>query len=109
MSEKKSCCGSSTSSVEVSKDSPSHDAHRQNVRGVYAQVAKANNEDPSFFKKLQLGLYVTHVPMSWNQKNKKVLYTVVDHSQGLRFWRKDNKKSNPIESVQWGTPGDALL
>jgi len=48
MSEKKSCCGSSTSSVEVSKDSPSHDAHRQNVRGVYAQVAKANNEGADF-------------------------------------------------------------
>jgi SAM-dependent methyltransferase len=43
MSEKKSCCGPSTIAVGMPNNAPSHDAHRQNVREAYAQVAKANN------------------------------------------------------------------
>jgi SAM-dependent methyltransferase len=43
MSEKKSCCGPSTFDVGMTKNPPNHDAHRQNVRDAYAQVAKANN------------------------------------------------------------------
>lgn len=43
MSEKKSCCGPSTFDVGMTQNPPNHDAHRQNVRDAYAQVAKANN------------------------------------------------------------------
>jgi SAM-dependent methyltransferase len=43
MSEKKSCCGPSTIDVGMAQNPPNHDAHRQNVRDAYAQVAKANN------------------------------------------------------------------
>ncbi len=64
-------------------------------------------KDPNHYKQLQLGLYNVHVPLSWNRKSGKVLFTVIDHSTGQRFTRENNNQSKPAVAVQWGLPGDA--
>lgn len=69
---------------------------------------KARSGDPIFAQTTQLGLYFIHLPMSWNMQKGKVLYTVVDHAAGLRYFREDNELSNPIQWTQWGLPGDSL-
>lgn len=49
MNEQKSCCGSSTIVREKHNNSNEQDAHRQNVRDVYANVAKANANEMTDF------------------------------------------------------------
>lgn len=56
---------------------------------------------------LQLGVFFTHLPLNWTLQNNKLIYTVVDHFQGLRFFRRDNNPTTPPESLNWGTNGDA--
>lgn len=43
MSDKQTCCATTTFYIKKTKNQPNHDALRQNVRAVYAEVAKANN------------------------------------------------------------------
>lgn len=69
--------------------------------------AGAAAKDPLYYQELQLGIYITHVPLNWNYQNGRMLYTVVDHQLGLRYFRQDNLPSNPPLSVQWGLPGDS--
>ena len=68
---------------------------------------KAVLRDPSHFREMQLGLFIVHVPLSWNRRDGFDLFTVVNHSTGERFFRKDNDPDAAITRVQWGLPGDA--
>ena len=61
-----------------------------------------------YYYELPLGLYFTHLPLNWNYRNGQLLYTVVDHAHGLRFWRQENNPSNPPLYIQWGLEGDSL-
>ncbi len=63
--------------------------------------------DSSHYFEEQLGLYNVHVPLSWNHRGGKDIYTVVDHPAGLRYWREDNNPGAPVSVEQWGLPGDA--
>lgn len=69
----------------------------------------AQSADPNYYFEEQLGLYNVHLPMSWNVQSGKAIYTVVDHAQGLRYFRANNNANGSIQSVQWGLPGDSLL
>ena len=68
---------------------------------------KATLKDPDHFFEMQLGLFNIHLPLSWNLRNGKSTYTVVDHASGLRFFRENNDPKAPIKSLQWGIPGDS--
>lgn len=70
--------------------------------------ALANAGDKAYFQQLQLGLYFVHVPLSWNKQGKKIIYTVVDHATGQRYFRPNNDSAAKIFSIQWGMPGDSL-
>ena len=67
--------------------------------GTFSTMGKVDN--------FRLGTYMVHVPMSWNLRNGKVLYTVVDHSTGVRYFRVGNNPSSPLTAVPWGIPGDS--
>lgn len=58
-------------------------------------------------EELQLGLYYVHVPLSWNTQHGRTLYTVIDHTRGLRYYRENNDPTAPPQTIQWGLPGDA--
>ncbi len=60
-----------------------------------------------FYNKFSLGKYNVHLPLSWNYRNGKVLYTVIDHQRGMRYYKDDNNGNNVKHGVQWGLPGDA--
>jgi hypothetical protein len=66
-----------------------------------------NMHNPNYYKESQLGLYYVHLPLSWNRHGGKLLYTVVDHNSGERFYRLNNDNNNPIIREQWGLPGDS--
>lgn len=55
---------------------------------------------------MQLGLYFTHRPLSWNFQNGKALFTVVDHATGTRYVRPDNDASASPVGQQWGLARD---
>ncbi len=59
-----------------------------------------------YYAALQLGLYGVHVPLSWNRQNGQVLYTVVDHASGYRYYREENSAQNSPVALQWGLAGD---
>jgi len=69
-------------------------------------LAQAKN--PSYYKESQLGLYFVHLPLNWNRRGGRIVYTVVDHATGNRFYRTDNVESNPIIMESWGLAGDAF-
>ncbi len=64
-------------------------------------------KDSAYYEELQLGLYQVHLPLSWNIRNGRFVYTVVDHASGRRFWRPDNSPASAPVFIQWGLPGDA--
>ena len=67
---------------------------------------KAAMQDPLHLFSMQLGLYNIHLPLNWNRQSGKTVYTVVDHAQGLRYWRDNNDANGQIKQLQWGLPGD---
>ncbi len=69
--------------------------------------AEAQAENPVFYQELPLGTYFIDVPLSWNRQNNRILYTVVNHSTGVRTYRPKNSRKVPAVSVQWGLNGDA--
>ncbi len=73
--------------------------------GMFTSLSSDSGFDSS--QSMQLGVFFHHLPLSWNRKNGKILYTVVEHATGLRYVRPDNDPSSSIESLQWGLPGDA--
>lgn len=70
-------------------------------------AARGRAQDPNYFQWEQLGLYSVHVPLSWNRQAGRIVYTVVDHALGMRFYRMNNDPAGAITSVQWGLNGDA--
>lgn len=84
--------------------------------GVYSSLvsdngfdsAKAMLKDPDHYFEMQLGLYNIHLPMNWNRRGGLLLYTVIDHAQGLRYWRTNNAPDGAIIIEQWGLQGDHL-
>lgn len=67
-----------------------------------------NQHDPLYYLESQLGLYQTHVPLPWNKRNGKVLYTVIDHVNGNRYFRAGNDPDAPVSVESWGLQGDSL-
>lgn len=68
----------------------------------------AISKDPDYYKEMQLGLYNVHVPLSWNYSHGMMLYTVVDHSNGMRYIRENNNPQKPPQALQWGLSGDSF-
>ncbi len=68
--------------------------------------SRAQAKDPDHYRELQLGLFNVHLPINWNVQNGQLLFTVVYHNSGLRFFRPDNESSNQPQVFQWGLPGD---
>jgi hypothetical protein len=68
--------------------------------------AAAAAKDPNHYFELPLGLYNVHLPINWNKRGGILLYTVIDHAQGLRYWRDNNSPTGTIRSEQWGVVGD---
>ncbi|MDD2941977.1 MAG: VCBS repeat-containing protein, partial [bacterium] len=68
---------------------------------------QAAMRNPDYLFEMQLGLFYVHVPLSWNNQLGKTLCTVVDHSNGMRYWRKNNLKTGAIQTLQWGLAGDS--
>jgi hypothetical protein len=87
------------------------------ITGMYTTLKSDNGfndiaaagKNPDYYKELQLGLFIVHLPLNWNQKDGRLLYTVIDHATGLRYWRENNLPSNPPTSIQWGLAGDAYM
>ena len=67
---------------------------------------RARAHDPSHYFELQLGVYSVHLPLNWNYQNGVLLYTVVDHATGYRYYRPGNLPSAPPTVTQWGINGD---
>ncbi|MCB0324622.1 MAG: VCBS repeat-containing protein [Bdellovibrionales bacterium] len=67
---------------------------------------RAARKNSQFYRELQLGLFNVHLPLNWNYQNGKLLFTVIDHGTGLRFFRPDNQSNQPPQAFQWGLPGD---
>ncbi len=63
--------------------------------------------DPLYYTAQQLGLYGVHTPLSWNAQGGLVLYTVVDHATGHRYFRVDNNPETLPSEMQWGLAGDS--
>ncbi|HQH28121.1 MAG TPA: hypothetical protein PLP17_12040, partial [Oligoflexia bacterium] len=40
----------------------------------------ARARTPGYYEELQLGLYFVHLPLNWNSRQGRLLYTVVDHA-----------------------------
>jgi len=82
------------------------------INGIYSTLTSDNGldpikgaaKDPDHYEEIQLGLYFIHMPLPYNRQGGLDLYTVVDHSLGLRYWREDNVPSNPVQAIQWGLP-----
>ena len=72
--------------------------------GFDAQKALQNN--PDYLFELDLGKIGRDVPLNWNMQNGRLLYTVVDHNNGIRRYHLDNNGSSPEVQVQWGLPSD---
>ena len=66
----------------------------------------AREEDADHYKEMQLGLYNIHLPLNWNMQNGKLLFTVVNHQTGQRYWKNNNSQSSIPNELQWGLPGD---
>jgi len=82
------------------------------MTGMFSTLTSNNgfvdsSRDRSHYFEEQLGLFNVHVPLSWNHRGGKDIYTVVDHPAGLRYWREDNNPAAGISVEQWGLPGDA--
>lgn len=69
---------------------------------------RARHKEASYYREMQLGLYFIHLPLNWNKKNGKLLYTVVDHASGLRYWRQNNSPQGALQIQQWGLAGDSV-
>ncbi len=67
---------------------------------------QAANKNPNYYTEMQLGLYFIHLPLNWQKLNSHILFSVVDHTSGYRFYRLDNNPNNPPTAIQWGLPGD---
>lgn len=66
-----------------------------------------NQGDPAFFQSLQLGTYFINLPLNWQQRGGRLVYSVVDHQTGIRSYRPDNDPSAEPVNIQWGLPGDS--
>ncbi len=68
--------------------------------------AKTIAQDPLHFFEIQLGLFGIHLPLNWNYQGDTLLYTVVDHATGFRFFRIDNQANGEVVALPWGIAGD---
>lgn len=57
-------------------------------------------------KSLQLGTVGASFPLNWNFQGGKNLFTVVDHSTGIRKYYLNNDSATPLQQFQWGQAGD---
>lgn len=55
---------------------------------------------------LQVGTAGSSFPLNWNFQGGKNLFTVVDHSTGVRTYYLNNNPATPAPSLQWGIAGD---
>lgn len=67
-----------------------------------------NQKNPLYYAESQLGLYSVHLPLNWNRRGGRLLFTVLDHSNGKRFFRSGNDSAQPVQVESWGTAGDSL-
>ncbi len=69
---------------------------------------QANQNNPNFFQELNLGVYFDDLPLNWNTDEDNLnLYTIINHSNGVRKFYPENNPSNPIKTIQWGLSGDS--
>ena len=86
------------------------------ISGIYSSMLSDNGfddsltaaKDPNHYFEMQLGLYNVHLPLNWNKRGGILLYTVVDHALGIRYWRENNDPNGAFVTEQWGLPSDHL-
>jgi hypothetical protein len=67
---------------------------------------KANQKDLLYYKEVNLGEYFYDLPLSWNQSGNLNLYSVINHSTGIRKFYLMNNQNTPVKTIQWGISGD---
>ncbi len=70
-------------------------------------ATQGNAHNPSYYKELQLGTYFLDLPLSWNLRGGKIIYTVINHQTGVRQFKEGNSAAAPVTQIQWGLPGDS--
>ena len=63
-------------------------------------------KNPLYYKELSLGEFFKDVPLSWNFNGTKSLFTVVNHSTGIRKYYPNNDPNQTLQNFQWGLAGD---
>ena len=63
--------------------------------------------DPIAYQEEQLGTYGETIPLSSFKIGNRIVYTVVDHNTGYRYYRMDNRQNAKLRKIQWGLPGDS--
>ncbi len=68
---------------------------------------QAANQNPAYYLQMNLGAYEATLPLNWQFRGGKQWFSVVDHTTGVRQLRDPRNPGTPVESLQWGLPGDA--
>lgn len=85
------------------------------LTGTFTTLKSDNGFDPSqgaahnpaYYQELQLGTYYVHLPLSWNRRSGKIIYTVVDHATAIRKFKEGNASGAAETQIQWGLAGDS--
>ena len=70
-------------------------------------ATQGNLHNPLYYQQLELGTYEVHMPLAWNKRNGKFVYTVANHDTGERMYIPNNVGSEVVYE-SWGLKGDSL-
>ena len=70
-------------------------------------ATQGNAHNPLYYQELQLGTYFIDLPLSWNRRSGKIIFTVVDHQSGFRKFKEGNSAAAAPTVIQWGLSGDS--
>jgi len=74
------------------------------LTGMFSMLTSQSGFSQDSYSEMQLGLYFVHLPLLLNRQDGLDLFTVIDHSNGTRYWRADNNENNSVQALQWGLP-----
>ncbi len=69
-------------------------------------IYKFSESSYSTGQTLSVGTPGSSFPLNWNSQSGKNLFTVIDHSTGIRKYYPDNNSANSLQQIQWGISGD---
>lgn len=67
----------------------------------------AANHNPLYYLERTLGTYNVTLPINWQMFGGRQWFSVVDHATGIRQFADPRNPASPVQSIQWGLPGDS--